>query len=505
MILTDTFIVENAQLVQESRDGKNITKLRGVFGRCDEKNNNGRIYSKPILEREVKRIAEAMSERRLLGELDHPTHDSVKLSNVSHLITNLDFKGSELVGECEILDTPAGKVAQALVEGGVKVGISSRGMGTLSEQADGSKHVNEDFKLVTFDLVADPSTRGAFPGLAESTDQSALVEEIVKDTLDKAAKEKVFSTMLKDMLREKTSKWGNQGGKPTEVKKDKKKPTAEDPFRNWEDFYGAYTGPPRVARKTRGYEDAETVTEPQEVVEGINQYAFLREFLVENVENYEGLNTYAALKGLLLEDLDEAFRHRGSERTQRRQARLRTKGGAIAQKGAQMMKKATRDTEAVKDMSTPSGGIRGAIHGWRKGRLLKKAGKLDVKGEKLRDKGDALTQTGIRQVDKAAVRARVDAKLAAIRKDKGLQRQAQVKRSSTRDTDLRSHPTPEAATPVKREAPSHDDGGGTAAVMTAHAKTPEGKRQFQQDAAKKRRSGRVGRALKAKIAAEEEE
>ena len=278
MILTDTFIVENAQLIQESRNGSSVTKLRGTFGRCDEKNNNGRVYSKPILEREVKRIAEAMTERRLLGELDHPSHDSVKLSNVSHLITNLDFRGNELVGECELLDTPAGKVAKALVEGGVKVGISSRGMGTLSEQADGTKTVNEDFKLVTFDLVADPSTRGAFPGLSEST-QSNLVEEIVSDTLDKAAKEKVFTTMLKDKIREK-AQFGNQGGKDTPVKKDKKKPTPEDPFRNWEDLYGPNTGKPRVVR-TRGYQDSADVTAPVEVTE--NKYAFLKSVLSENI------------------------------------------------------------------------------------------------------------------------------------------------------------------------------------------------------------------------------
>ena len=113
MILTDTFIVENAELVTEQRGGKNTRILRGIFGRCDEKNNNGRVYSKPILEREVTRIADAMTERRLMGELDHPSHDSVKLSNVSHLITNLSFKGNELVGECELLDTPSGKGAQA--------------------------------------------------------------------------------------------------------------------------------------------------------------------------------------------------------------------------------------------------------------------------------------------------------------------------------------------------------------------------------------------------------
>tara|TARA_R100001086_G_scaffold245749_1_gene177065 strand:+ start:2448 stop:3278 length:831 start_codon:yes stop_codon:yes gene_type:complete len=275
MILTDTFIVENAELLIEQRNGKTIRRLRGIFGRCDEKNNNGRVYSKPLLEREVRRISEAMVERRLLGELDHPTHDSVKLSNVSHLITGLDFNGKELVGECELLDTPSGKVAQALIEGGVKIGISSRGMGTLSEHSDGSKHVNEDFKLVTFDLVADPSTRGAFPGISESS----LVEEIVRDTLDKAAKEKVFTTLLKDKLREKSAMFGTQSAKPIKNKRDNRKPTVEEPFRNWEDFYYPATGKPTII-KTRGYQDAETVTAPKKVVE--NKYGILRDMLLEN-------------------------------------------------------------------------------------------------------------------------------------------------------------------------------------------------------------------------------
>ena len=447
MILTDTFIVENAQLIQESRGGKSVTKLRGVFGRCDEKNNNGRIYSKPILEREVKRIADAMTERRLLGELDHPSHDSVKLSNVSHLITGLKFNGNELVGECEILDTPAGKVAQALVEGGVKVGISSRGMGTLSEQADGTKHVNEDFKLVTFDLVADPSTRGAFPGLAEST-QSTLVEEIVKDTLDKAAKEKVFTTMLKDKLREK-SEMGtfdmNQAPPklltvPELQKKAAKKASkgdADDPFRDWEDLYQYNSGKPRK-KTTRGYGDAETVTEPEEVSDS-NVYCQLKDVLLERNNEPTLALTYERIANQLIqldeEQLDEIFgrrptpsiRGRRKFLTQRRAER----GGAIAQRGAQMMKKAAKDTEAAKSMPSPEGGIRGAIAGFRHGRALKKAAKLDAKGQKLRAKGEAM---GPRTVDKAAVRARIDKKLADIRKRKGLAQQAQVKRPSTRDT-----------------------------------------------------------------------
>ena len=309
MNLTDTFIVENAELLVEQRGGKTVRRLRGTFGRCDEKNNNGRIYSKPILEREVKRIAEAMTERRLLGELDHPSHDSVKLTNVSHLITGLDFKGNELIGECELLDTPSGKVAQALIEGGVRVGISSRGMGSLSEQADGTKTVNEDFRLVTFDLVADPSTRGAFPGISESS-QSELVEEIVSDTLEKAAKEKVFTTLLKDKLREKIEGEGTQSAawtkatvKEIQKKADKKpdKPTVEEPFKNWEYWYGWNTGKPRLTRH-RSYADAETVTAPAEIAE--SKFCILRGVILEEGNDHS--------VSVLLELIKEAIKNQGA-------------------------------------------------------------------------------------------------------------------------------------------------------------------------------------------------
>ena len=511
MILTDTFIVERAEIITENRGGKMVPILKGVFGRCDEKNNNGRVYSKPLLEREVKRIAEAMTERRLLGELDHPSHDSVKLSNVSHLITNLSFNNNELVGECELLNTPSGKVAQALVEGGVKVGISSRGMGTLSEQADGSKHVNEDFKLVTFDLVADPSTRGAFPGMSEST-QSSLVEEIVSDTLENAAREKVFTTLLKDKLREKAAEFGTQKpgsmakGTPDIIKKDKRKPTSEDPFRNWEDLYGAYTGKPRLV-KTRGYEDAEKVTEPQEVVDH-NIYCQLKDVILES-QGEPVLNlTYQRIAESLIEldeeELNELFGFGGGGTPSIRGRRAHItrqraeKGGVIAQKGAQLMKKATRDTEAVKDMPTPEGRIAGAIAGQKKGGLLKKARKLDVEGQKLRDKGEAM---GPRKVDKAAVRARIDTKLADIRKRRGLAQQAQVKRPSTRDTtELQSHPNPGKTPASKPKAAVPDLPSGTERVA------PKAKGRLRKAIRRGQEGGRGGtpeqqvrRGLKPKI------
>ena len=207
ILLTDTHILENIQVLEESKS-KGTMKIRGVFQRADEANNNKRIYSRKLLEREVINLAEAIGERRLLGELDHPTHDAVKLSNVSHLVTGLRLEGREVVGEAEILNTPSGKVAQALINDGVKIGISSRGMGTLSEDIKGNKNVNEDFKLITFDLVADPSTRGAFPEISEAT--SHRTQEIVEATLETATREKYFLALLKGKLEDTVSEMNDE-------------------------------------------------------------------------------------------------------------------------------------------------------------------------------------------------------------------------------------------------------------------------------------------------------
>lgn len=195
-LLEECFILKVQILSESTKTG--TMKIRGIFQKCDEKNNNNRIYSRTILEREIGRVKPLFEERRLLGELDHPSYDSVKLSNASHLITNLYFKGNEVIGEAEILSTPAGKVAQALIKDGVKIGISSRGLGSLSEGKD-CKIVNDDYKLVTFDLVADPSTKGAFPGLTESTE----IKNKVLTTYNQAMQENVFITLLKNKLDQK--------------------------------------------------------------------------------------------------------------------------------------------------------------------------------------------------------------------------------------------------------------------------------------------------------------
>ena len=199
MLLTDTSLLENVQIISESKVNGTMC-ISGRFQMAEEANNNKRVYSQEILEREAKRLVEAYSARRLMGELDHPTHDHVSLQNVSHLITKLSMKGKEMIGEAELLNTPAGQTAQALLKCGVQVGISSRGMGTLTEGVDGYKYVNEDYKLLTFDLVADPSTKGAFPGLVKESVDSELIERTVNETMGRARSEKVFVTLLRDKL-----------------------------------------------------------------------------------------------------------------------------------------------------------------------------------------------------------------------------------------------------------------------------------------------------------------
>ena len=200
MNLQDVFIIQNLTVLNEGKTGP--LKIRGIFQRADEANNNQRIYPQRVLENQVRALNEAIKERRLVGELDHPTYDMVKLSNASHLITGLRLEGKEVIGEAEILPTPAGKVVEGLIRGGVKIGISSRGMGTLSEGKNGTKTVNEDFRLVTFDIVADPSTRGAYPTLSESKEHKKE-KQIIESTIKSVVGERYFLKLLEKRINEK--------------------------------------------------------------------------------------------------------------------------------------------------------------------------------------------------------------------------------------------------------------------------------------------------------------
>ena len=158
---------------------KNSGKLlvRGILQKAKEQNQNGRVYSRPLLEREAGKYQEMINDRRALGELDHPESSVVNLQNVSHNVTKMWWEGDNLVGDVEVLGTPAGNILKELFKSGITLGISSRGMGTTRE-SEGKTLVNDDFELVAFDFVSNPSTRGAFlepVGLNESVGASSKV------------------------------------------------------------------------------------------------------------------------------------------------------------------------------------------------------------------------------------------------------------------------------------------------------------------------------------------
>jgi hypothetical protein len=135
--------------------------LSGVMQKADALNGNGRVYPRKVLEKEIKNYQKLINERRALGELDHPDDSVVNLKNTSHLVTNVWWDGENVMGKVLVLDTPSGKVLKSLVEAGVKLGISSRGLGSTKEKS-GKTYVNDDFQLICFDFVSEPSTPGAY-------------------------------------------------------------------------------------------------------------------------------------------------------------------------------------------------------------------------------------------------------------------------------------------------------------------------------------------------------
>lgn len=161
-------LIENAPFtlrLEEAKDASGNPRylVRGQFARSDKATENKRLYREHLWKREINRLNEAMSARRAFGELDHPADGRTKLQRVSHLMTDLRVEGNEVVGEAEILDTPNGRILQALFKAGAQVGVSSRGYGSTKSLPDGTEEVQEDFRLDTFDFVADPATKTAYP------------------------------------------------------------------------------------------------------------------------------------------------------------------------------------------------------------------------------------------------------------------------------------------------------------------------------------------------------
>lgn len=162
-LLTDWTAFEyDSDKLQESRernDGKII--LNGPLQKSETLNQNGRIYPRAILEREVRNYQKFIQENRALGECDHPDSSVVELKNVSHIVREAYMNGDICYGTVELLDTPAGKILQSLVESGVTLGISSRGVGSTRKDGD-YQVVQDDFQLICWDFVSEPSTPGAF-------------------------------------------------------------------------------------------------------------------------------------------------------------------------------------------------------------------------------------------------------------------------------------------------------------------------------------------------------
>lgn len=154
---------DNIEYMIEKNDaGIKQYRIEGVFAQAEKKNRNGRVYGKGILEGAVgKYIQEQVKENRAVGELNHPNGPTINLDRVSHRITDLRFEGNDVVGNALILDTPMGKIVKGLLEGGVKLGVSTRGMGSLERRND-ANYVKEDFQLSTVDIVQDPSAPSAF-------------------------------------------------------------------------------------------------------------------------------------------------------------------------------------------------------------------------------------------------------------------------------------------------------------------------------------------------------
>ena len=179
----------NESLTQN--DGRLI--VTGVLQRADAKNQNGRIYPREILMREAKKYNETfIHERRALGELDHPDSSVVNLNNVSHNILEMAWNGNDLIGKVEVLATPSGNILKALFQSGIKLGISSRGMGSVKEvmrEGNGALEVQDDFELIAFDFVSNPSTHGAFLApVNESvnkviTDKYGNISRIIQDII----------------------------------------------------------------------------------------------------------------------------------------------------------------------------------------------------------------------------------------------------------------------------------------------------------------------------------
>ena len=187
-----TFNVTPEQINESMEKNNGRLMVKGVLQRAEAKNQNGRVYPRNVLMREAKKYSDInIKERRALGELDHPDSSVVNLNNVSHNITEMHWQDNDLVGTVEVLSTPSGNILKELFKCGIKLGISSRGLGSVKELGEGKVEVQDDFELIAFDFVSNPSTQGAF---------LAPVNESMQHGLIKPAKYANVNRLITDIL-----------------------------------------------------------------------------------------------------------------------------------------------------------------------------------------------------------------------------------------------------------------------------------------------------------------
>lgn len=189
-LLQEEATYENIEFLSEAKDnGQKKYKLKGEFGRFGVPNKNKRIYPKEVYEVAINENSEIVTARGMMGELDHPPTPKVNLDRVSHVVTALKLEeDGRLYGEAEVLDTPSGEILKALIDGGVRIGVSSRGYGKVLRKGD-LLEVAPGYKMITFDIVADPSSQKAFPEPVyedvevASSEPKVTVKNIIEDVL----------------------------------------------------------------------------------------------------------------------------------------------------------------------------------------------------------------------------------------------------------------------------------------------------------------------------------
>jgi len=220
MKLIAEYAEEIEYITEATKDGNKNYYIEGIFAQANKKNRNGRVYSKNIMEQAVdKYVTEQVSQGRAVGELNHPEGPTINLDKVSHKITKLKWDGDNVIGKASILDTPNGKIVKGLLDGGVRLGVSTRGMGSL-ESRNGVNYVRDDFILNTVDIVQDPSAHEAFVnGINEGVDwvwnngviQPQVIENIETEIKSAPAKDqyevqirefKNFLSLLKSKTKE---------------------------------------------------------------------------------------------------------------------------------------------------------------------------------------------------------------------------------------------------------------------------------------------------------------